>query len=49
MILDNKLYELNFMFALQEVSLAFKFMDLGSCIGGVNRRDTAIIFTLERQ
>jgi len=30
-----------------EVSVAYKFMDLGSCAGGLNRRDTAIIFTLE--
>lgn len=30
-----------------EVGLAYKFMDLGSCSGGLNRRDTAVIFTLE--
>jgi len=27
--------------------LAYKFMDLGSCSGGLNRRETALIFTLE--
>ena len=27
--------------------LAFKFMDLGSCSGGLNRRETALVFTLE--
>ena len=27
--------------------LAYKFMDLGSCSGGLNRRETAMIFTLE--
>ena len=32
-----------------EVSLGFKFMDLQSCPGGLNRRDTAVIFTLEFQ
>jgi tumor protein p63 len=30
-----------------EVALAYKFMDLGSCSGGLNRRETAIVFTLE--
>ncbi len=30
-----------------EVSIGYKFMDLGSCPGGLNRRDTAVIFTLE--
>ena len=30
-----------------EVSIGYKFMDLGSCAGGLNRRETAIIFTLE--
>jgi hypothetical protein len=28
-----------------EVSLSFKFV--GSCPGGVNRRETAVIFTLK--
>jgi len=27
--------------------LAYKFMDLGSCSGGLNRRETAVIFSLE--
>jgi len=27
--------------------LGYKFMDLGSCSGGLNRRETALIFTLE--
>lgn len=27
--------------------LGYKFMDLGSCCGGINRRETALIFTLE--
>jgi len=31
----------------EEVSVGFKFSDLGSCPGGVNRRETAVIFTLE--
>ncbi|XP_059089936.1 cellular tumor antigen p53-like isoform X1 [Tigriopus californicus] len=30
-----------------EVVLGYRFMDLGSCAGGLNRRDTAVIFTLE--
>lgn len=30
-----------------EVVLGYRFMDLGSCPGGLNRRDTAVIFTLE--
>ena len=30
-----------------EVQLAYKFMDLGSCSGGLNRREVAVIFTLE--
>ena len=30
-----------------EVPLGHKFMDLGSCPGGINRRETAVIFTLE--
>ena len=30
-----------------EIPLAYKFMDLGSCVGGLNRRDTVLIFTLE--
>ncbi len=29
------------------VSFGYRFMDLGSCAGGINRRDTAVIFTLE--
>ena len=29
------------------VLLGYKFMDLGSCSGGLNRRETALIFTLE--
>merc|ERR1719412_2971453 len=27
--------------------LGYKFMDLGSCSGGINRRETALVFTLE--
>lgn len=30
-----------------EVSFGYKFMDLGSCPGGLNRREAAVIFTLE--
>ena len=30
-----------------DVQLAYKFMDLGSCSGGLNRREVAVIFTLE--
>ena len=29
------------------VLLGYKFMDLGSCSGGLNRRETALVFTLE--
>jgi hypothetical protein len=32
-----------------EASLGFRFMDLGSCPGGINKRNTAIIFTLEQK
>lgn len=30
-----------------ESVIPYCFMDLGSCAGGLNRRDSAIIFTLE--
>ena len=26
-----------------------RFTDLGSCAGGINRRDTAVVFTLEKE
>jgi len=32
-----------------ELVIPYRFMDLGSCAGGLNRRESAIIFTLEWQ
>jgi len=32
-----------------ELVIPYRFMDLGSCAGGLNRRDSAVIFTLEWQ
>ena len=32
---------------LLQVTVPIKFMCLGSCIGGINRRATMVIFTLE--
>ena len=28
--------------------ITIRFTDLGSCAGGINRRDTAVVFTLEK-
>ena len=29
------------------VPISYQFTDLSSCAGGINRRDTAVVFTLE--
>lgn len=31
------------------LGVTVRFTDLGSCTGGINRRDTALVFTLERE
>jgi len=34
---------------IPHTTVSLRFTDLGSCAGGINRRDTAVVFTLEKE